>query len=150
MLDTTRTNPSWAWTAGAIVSTVDDVADFHRALLTGRLLPPAEQRELLTTVPAGDGVDYGLGVFKLQMPCGTAWGHDGGTPSHVSTSLMSPDGARQAVMVATRDANTWTEQIADDYSRALLVAFCGEASPATARALADELTAVLPSLRRVR
>jgi D-alanyl-D-alanine carboxypeptidase len=146
ILDTTRMNPSWAWTAGAMVSTVDDLADFHRALFSGRLLRPAQQRELLTTVPAGDGVEYGLGVFKLQMPCGAAWGHNGGTPSHVSTSLMSPDGARQAVLMVTRDANTWTEQIAADHANALLVAFCGETSPPTARALAADLTA----LQRVR
>jgi D-alanyl-D-alanine carboxypeptidase len=85
-------NMSWAWTAGAIVSTLDDVADFHRALLTGELLGADQQRELQTTVPTSIGVDYGLGVYKLQTPCGLAWGHDGATPSAVTTSLMSPDG----------------------------------------------------------
>jgi D-alanyl-D-alanine carboxypeptidase len=149
ILDTTRINPSWAWTAGAIVSTVDDMADFHRALFSGRLLRPAQQRELLTTISAGDGVEYGLGVFRLQMPCGTAWGHNGGMPSHVSWSLISPDGARQAVLMVTRDANTWSEQIAADHANALLIAFCGETSRATARALAADLTAVA-SLQRVR
>jgi D-alanyl-D-alanine carboxypeptidase len=150
ILDTTRINPSFAWTAGAIVSTVDDVADFHRALFSGRLLRPAQQRELLTTVAAASGVEYGLGVFKLQMPCGTAWGHSGGMPSHVSWSLMSPDGARQAVLMVTRDSNTWTEQIAIDHANALLVSFCGETSPVTARALAADLKTALPSLQRVR
>jgi len=90
ILDTTRTNPSWIWTAGAIVSTLDDVADFHRALFSGRLLLPTQQRELLTTVPAGDGMEYGLGVLELQMPCGTAWGHNGAMPGYVTWSLMSP------------------------------------------------------------
>jgi len=150
ILDTTRLNPSWAWTAGAIVSTVDDVADFHRALFTGRLLRPDQQRELQTTVTAGPGFEYGLGVFKLQTPCGTAWGHDGGTPSHVSTSLMSPDGARQMVMMASRDANTWTEQISVEFSNALLTAFCGETSPAAARSLAAALATALPSLQPLR
>src|SRR5262249_8969943 len=40
----TMVSPSMAWTSGAIISTVDDVARFHRALFTGRLLPAAEQR----------------------------------------------------------------------------------------------------------
>jgi D-alanyl-D-alanine carboxypeptidase len=151
VLDTTRSSPSWAWTAGAIISTLDDVADFHRALFSGRLLAPDKQRELQATVPAAPGLDYGLGVFKLQTPCGLAWGHDGGTPSAVSISLSSPDGARQSVMMLTRDANTWTEQIAADYSVALLTAFCGiQPPPATARQVTTDLIAVLPSLRRPR
>jgi D-alanyl-D-alanine carboxypeptidase len=50
ILDTTRLNPSWAWTAGAIISTLDDVADFHRALFAGRLLGPDQQRALARNV----------------------------------------------------------------------------------------------------
>jgi D-alanyl-D-alanine carboxypeptidase len=136
VLDMTRFNPSWAWTAGAIVSTLDDVADFHRALFTGKLLGPDQQRELETTVATGDGPGYGLGVFKLDTPCGTAWGHDGATPAGVSISLTSPEGSRQAVMMLTRDANTWTPQIGDDFGAAILTAFCGQAvAPAAARPL---------------
>jgi D-alanyl-D-alanine carboxypeptidase len=147
LLDTTRTDPSWAWTAGAIVSTLDDVADFHRALFTGRLLGPDQQRELETTVPAGEGVGYGLGVFTLQTPCGPAWGHDGGMPSAVSISLTSPGGARQMVMMVTRDQNAWTDQIKADYASALFTAFCGEAVPAAA---ARPLATTLASLQRLR
>lgn len=117
ILDTTRFDPSWAWTAGAIISTLDDVADFHRALFTGRLLAPDQQRDLQSTVPpeAGSDDEYGLGVQKLQMPCGTAWGHGGATPSHFTISLTSPDGARQAAVMLNREANTLTEQILTDY-----------------------------------
>jgi D-alanyl-D-alanine carboxypeptidase len=151
ILDTTRSSPSWAWTAGAIVSTLDEVADFHRELFTGGLLGPDEQRELQSTVVAGPGLDYGLGVFMLQTPCGPAWGHDGGTPSAVSMSLISPDGSHQAVMLATRDENTWTAQINADFAEAFLTAFCGQAPPAAAvRPLADTLAAGLPSLRSQR
>ena len=145
VLDMTRFDPSWAWTAGAIVSTLDDVADFHRALFTGELLGPEQQRELETTVAAGDGVDYGLGVFKLDTPCGTAWGHDGGTPAGVSISLTSPDGSRQAVMMLTREANTWTPQIGEDYGTAVMTAFCGE--PVAASAARPLATALASHLR---
>jgi D-alanyl-D-alanine carboxypeptidase len=148
ILDTTRTNPSWAWTAGAMVSTLDDVADFHRALFTGRLLGPEQQRELETTVP---GPDYGLGVVRLDTPCGPAWGHDGGVPSAYSISLTSPDGSRQAVLLATREANTWTEQIGTDVSTAVLTAFCGEAPPPAAAAqLAGTMSTAPPSLQPAR
>jgi D-alanyl-D-alanine carboxypeptidase len=149
ILDTTRFNPSWAWTAGAIVSTLDDVADFHRALFAGRLLDPDQQRELQTTVPVAPGLDYGLGVFRMQTPCGPAWGHDGGTPDATSVSLTSPDGARQAVMLLTRSALTWPAQLIDDYVGAMFTAFCGRpAPPAAARSLAATM-ATRPSLQRL-
>ena len=38
--DVTLVSPSYAWTAGAIVSTASDIARFYRALLGGRLLRP--------------------------------------------------------------------------------------------------------------
>jgi D-alanyl-D-alanine carboxypeptidase len=149
IIDTTRFNPSWAWTAGAIVSTLDGVADFHRALFTGGLLAPDQQRDLETTVAAGAGLDYGLGVFRLQTPCGPAWGHNGGTPDAVSFSLTSPHGSRQAVLMVTRSGITWTEQIAADYDQAVVTAFCGRpAPPAAARSLAATM-ATLPSLQRL-
>jgi D-alanyl-D-alanine carboxypeptidase len=151
LLDTTRTNPSWAWTAGAIVSTLDDVADFHRALFTGELLDPDQQRELQTTVPAEPDQDYGLGVSKLQTPCGPAWGHDGSVPGYASISLTSPDGSLQAVMMLTRDANTWTDQIRDDFVSAVLTAFCGQTPSAAALpSLAATMSRTLPSLQRLR
>jgi D-alanyl-D-alanine carboxypeptidase len=134
ILDTTRFNPSAAWTAGAIISTLDDIADFHHALFTGALLRPDQQRELQTTVPGDAGQDVGLGVFKIQTPCGPAWGHGGGTPSHASYSAIAPDGSRQAVVMVTRGgADLWPPQITADFARALVTAFCGQA-PATAAA----------------
>jgi D-alanyl-D-alanine carboxypeptidase len=146
VVDTTRMNPSWAWTAGAIVSTLRDVADFHRALFAGELLDAGQQRELQTTLPIAPDAEYGLGVFKLQTPCGTAWGHDGGTPSAVTTSFTSPDGSRQAVLMVNREGNSWTDRIATDYANALITAFCGE--PPSRAAAARLGAAMLPSLQR--
>ena len=42
--DTTVLSPSWAWSAGAIVSTADDVARFYRALLRGASSRPSSWR----------------------------------------------------------------------------------------------------------
>jgi len=144
VLDTTNENPSWAWTAGAIVSTLDDVADFHLALFTGRLLAPAQQKELETTVPAAPGLRYGLGVFRVQTPCGPAWGHDGGTPNAVSISLTSPDGGHQAAIMVNRDENTWTNAMFTDFASAYLTAYCGRAVSGTqARSLVPATAALL-------
>jgi CubicO group peptidase (beta-lactamase class C family) len=41
LLDITVQCPSWAWAAGALVSTLDDLGRFLGALTGGRLLPPA-------------------------------------------------------------------------------------------------------------
>lgn len=105
--DVTRFSPSYDWTAGAMISTVDDLARFHRALFDGRLLRPAQQRELLTTVKfTGMRTAYGLGVQRLELPCGPGpdaprvdvWETDGGGPGYTSFSLTSVDGERQLVL----------------------------------------------------
>jgi D-alanyl-D-alanine carboxypeptidase len=99
--DVTRFDPSGEWTAGAMVSTAADLARFDAALFGGRLLPPAQQRELLTTV---FDEDYGLGVQRSTIPCGTTnrtvWQTDGGGPGFTSLSMTSADGSRQLVLVA--------------------------------------------------
>jgi D-alanyl-D-alanine carboxypeptidase len=131
-------NPSAAWTAGAMISTVDDVARFYRALLTGRLLPPEQERELLTTIPVDDPGElfaehYGLGIYRVQLPCGTAWGHDGGYPGGFKTyAYTSPDGSRQAVIVYNDfkmseppPAGTGTPAFQREVKKATEIAFCG-------------------------
>ncbi|MDQ8708378.1 serine hydrolase [Streptomyces sp. LHD-70] len=100
--DMTRFSPSYDWTAGAMISTLDDLARFHRALFSGRLLHPAQQRELLTTVDFPDAPAYGLGVQRREVPCdgGTAqaWGSDGAGPGYTSVALTTADGERQLVL----------------------------------------------------
>ncbi|WP_329314828.1 beta-lactamase family protein [Streptomyces sp. NBC_01278] len=103
--DMTRFSPSYDWTAGAMISTVDDLARFHRALFTGRLLRPAQQRELLTTVRFPGQPAYGLGVQRGNVTCGSGpdaervdvWATDGTGPGFMSMSLTTTDNARQLV-----------------------------------------------------
>ncbi|MFJ6699481.1 serine hydrolase domain-containing protein [Streptomyces sp. NPDC091272] len=106
--DMTRFSPSYDWTAGAMISTVDDLARFHRALFTGKLLRPAQQRELVTTVQFPAAPAYGLGVQRMDVSCGTgpdtkqvsAWETDGAGPGFTSVSLSTADGERQLVLAA--------------------------------------------------
>ncbi|GLX09082.1 serine hydrolase domain-containing protein [Microbispora sp. NBRC 16548] len=79
-----RFNPSWAWAAGEMVSTVGDLNRFDSALLSGRLLPAPLMREMLTPVLKSDVFHgpgpyrYGLGVMMVTLPCGvTVYGHGG-------------------------------------------------------------------------
>jgi D-alanyl-D-alanine carboxypeptidase len=93
---------AWAWAAGAIVSTTDDLARFFRALLVGRLLRPDLLAAMQTTVPAG-GQEWGLGLIKTPHRCGRSWGHGGETLGYETTADASPDGKRQAVVAINAD-----------------------------------------------
>ncbi|GAA0918222.1 serine hydrolase domain-containing protein [Streptomyces thermoalcalitolerans] len=94
---------SWASTAGAIVSTTDDLNRFYRALLTGKLIGSAALDEMLRTVPVtvggSDSIDYGLGIYVVDLPgCGRFWGHSGAVFGAGTIALSSRDGKRQLAM----------------------------------------------------
>ncbi|OKI09950.1 hydrolase [Streptomyces sp. CB02923] len=95
--DFTDYNVSWAGTAGALVSTMDDLNRFTRALLSGKLIGPSELRQMKTTVPTGSPImRYGLGLFSLDLPnCGRFWGHNGLVWGSETMALSSEDGQRQ-------------------------------------------------------
>jgi D-alanyl-D-alanine carboxypeptidase len=90
---------SWAWTAGELISTPSDLDTFYRALLGGKVLPPAQLAQMRTTVPMDpaqpDAGGYGLGLFWAPTPCGPVWGHDGGVIGQITVSLHSADAGRQ-------------------------------------------------------
>lgn len=97
---------TWAGTAGALVSTMQDLNDFYRELLGGRLLGPDELRAMKTTVPMreyGPGEEewarYGLGLVAQRMPDGNwYWGHDGIVWGAGTMALSSEDGSRQVAV----------------------------------------------------
>ncbi|WP_314252393.1 serine hydrolase domain-containing protein [Streptomyces kutzneri] len=93
-------NMTWAGTAGALVSTPQDLNTFYRALLGGDLLPRRQLDQMRTTVDVKDEtgavvMHYGLGIYSIDTPCGPAWGHDGGVWGAGTWALSSPDGSRQ-------------------------------------------------------
>jgi D-alanyl-D-alanine carboxypeptidase len=93
------------WAAGAMVSTARDLARFLSALLGGKLLRPQQLRAMETTVPINSGVNsYGLGLIHVVTTCGAAWGHNGIVPGYSSWAISSPDGKRQAVVLASSRA----------------------------------------------
>jgi D-alanyl-D-alanine carboxypeptidase len=87
--DATDWNASWTWTAGIMISTVDDLLAYGRALGSGKgLLSPAQQDEridsLVSEVPPFDqpplkgDFGYGLGLMKEH-----GWiGHGGELPGY--------------------------------------------------------------------
>ena len=80
---------TWAQAAGGIVSSLADLTTWDRALYTGRLLPPRQQRQLESLVSettgkpirrttAADPSGYGLGVQQVfNRQTGTFWAYEG-------------------------------------------------------------------------
>ena len=87
-------NPSWGWTAGGMISTVDDLLVYGRALGTGEgLLPPEQQAERLESFLGDDlppnSLDraYGLGLGREY-----GWlGHTGELPGYNTAVYYSPE-----------------------------------------------------------
>lgn len=98
-IDTSAIDPSWTWAAGGMVSTAEDWQRFQKALMSGRLLPRAQMKQMRTTVPAPEeNGDYGLGLMKVNTPCGPVWGHTGGLPGYSSEIYTDAEGRRSVAV----------------------------------------------------
>jgi D-alanyl-D-alanine carboxypeptidase len=83
-----------------LVSTAPNLARFYQALLSGRLLSPALLKAMtkIDTSPEYPGIGIGLGIWSVETPCGTAWGHEGGIPGYTTFALNDRRGRRSAVV----------------------------------------------------
>ncbi|CAM5356095.1 beta-lactamase [Streptomyces avidinii] len=101
--DSTAWNPSWAWSAGEMISDLQDLRSWAHTLATGTLLTPATQAERLKTTPMnlpGDG--YGLGIFNVQ-----GWiGHNGSIPGYEVLPVYLPEAQATMVIVLNTDVQT--------------------------------------------
>jgi D-alanyl-D-alanine carboxypeptidase len=124
--DVTVSNVQAYGTAGAMVSTLDDLATFTRALIGGKLLPPAQEAELKTTVPTGmPNVNYGLGIMQQTLPCGqTVWFHNGGVLGYFSQWLSNDDGSKQVIEANNEFHLTFGTQGLNDTGTGMNNAFC--------------------------
>jgi D-alanyl-D-alanine carboxypeptidase len=105
--DVTALNPSEAWTAGAVLSTLHDLKIWARALATGTLLTAQMQHERLSGMvpidPQGDS--YGLGIARIYG----LLGHNGAIQGFSTFMLYQPK--RKAIVIvlvnltATPDGN---------------------------------------------
>lgn len=118
----------WAGAAGAIISTSGDLSRFFSAVLGAKLFSQQQLNQMKTTVALPDEFPlkggYGLGLIKLESPCGTVWGHGGDTLGHHSTALASADGRRTAVSDTTAEPSDLEEN--DGATRFTEVAFAAE------------------------
>ncbi|MET8626406.1 serine hydrolase domain-containing protein [Kitasatospora sp. NPDC004669] len=127
--DVTVASVSWANSAGELISTLDDLNRFEKALLGGRLLSEELMREMRTTIPVEVNgqptrLDYGLGLARLQLSCGPVYGHDGGVPGY-SSQLWSSGGRQVAMSVTTRGGQAQQGAQLTAEGGVLEEAFCG-------------------------
>ncbi|MEU1785742.1 serine hydrolase domain-containing protein [Streptomyces sparsogenes] len=121
-IDTAAIDPSWAWAAGAMVSTAQDWQRFLTALMSGELLPKAQMKQMRTTVAAPEeGGGYGLGLMKVNTACGTVWGHTGGLPGY-SSEIYTDAGGHRSVAVLTSTNFGIKEKAAATANKALVEA----------------------------
>ena len=111
--DATDWNASWTWTAGMMISTVDDLLVYGRALGTGKgLLSPEQQDEridsLVSDVPPFDqpplkgDFGYGLGLMKEH-----GWiGHSGVIPGYNTALYYNRE--LDAVLVVETDSDIFS------------------------------------------
>ncbi|WP_232662953.1 serine hydrolase domain-containing protein [Pseudonocardia sp. TRM90224] len=97
-IDVTFSNPSWAWSAGAGISTSDDLANYAEALVGGGLLGPAMQHTRLASIQPVDPADpqsvgYGLALAKF----GPMYGHTGELPGF--NTFVGHDPTRKITVV---------------------------------------------------
>lgn len=82
---------------GGLISNPYDMSVFLRALLSGGLINAASLAEMLTwrTESAPDPeffpIAYGLGIFKVETPEGTAYMHSGDAIGYYANMLYFPD-----------------------------------------------------------
>ncbi len=92
-------DPSVFNSAGAVISTQEDLTSFYQALAAGKVVSQATLGEMEKTVPFGGPLAYGLGLIRYDLSCGgVAWGHDGAVPGYYTETLVTADGRHASVV----------------------------------------------------
>src|SRR5262249_28109979 len=91
--DVTDWNPSPAWTAGAVISTAQDIATYTKALVAGGLLDAKTQQLRLDSIQPidpsnSDGAGYGLGLAQIRPHL---LGHTGKIAGYDAVTGYDPD-----------------------------------------------------------
>jgi D-alanyl-D-alanine carboxypeptidase len=114
---------SWPYSAGALISSVMDMAKWDAALDTDKLLPRSRLEQMWTPYKLNDGstVDYvGLGWgINTKPPCGRELSHFGQTPGFVAGFARWTDQRLTVIVLANREeVASW--EIVDGISRRYL------------------------------
>jgi D-alanyl-D-alanine carboxypeptidase len=79
LIDVSSSNLSTEWTAGGLMATARNLAEFTRALRDGEIVGEAAMQRMLTFTPADEpGEEAGQGLFRETLENGSLIGYDGG------------------------------------------------------------------------
>lgn len=98
---------TWPFSAGAVVSTVDDLLKFDLAIEEHRLLKSQNQDQmwLPTTLTDGKKSGYGLGWTIRNLSGRLAVGHNGGIPGFSSDFIRIPKERVSVIVLANLEGN---------------------------------------------
>lgn len=107
-VDITEANPTFQWAAAEMISNAPDLDRFLTALMSGRLLPPAQTALLfdIPDVPLYDGDDdpandqdayLGYGLARLPVGGVEFWGKGGDRPGYNNGMAATRDLTRRVV-----------------------------------------------------
>lgn len=97
--DVSLSNPTIAWAAGAMISTIADLRVWVDALVSGAMLSPEMQAQRLTIGPLATApiqVGYGMGILEI----GGLLGHNGGILGYGSWMVQDPASRATIVLVS--------------------------------------------------
>lgn len=119
--DVTATNPSYAWTAGAIVSTPWDLLKFEDAMFASdTLLNAGTKNKWLTFVSADihvgwEPMQYGVGgLMQAERGYGSARGHGGAFPGYKTLIYYFGDQKTSFVLASNTWDQEWEEVMLDE------------------------------------
>ncbi|MEU2736445.1 serine hydrolase domain-containing protein [Streptomyces sp. NPDC007095] len=140
LVDSTEQTVSWAQSAGAIISSTQDLDTFFSALMRGQLMSAAQltQMQQWTTVNSTQG--YGLGLRRRDLSCGiSVYGHTGTVQGYYTYAFASKDGKRSVTALANTSNNV---NVLNTMARTLESAFCGKSTTAKLRGATSSATTV--------
>lgn len=116
--------------AGALVSTVDDLWRWNRALHGGKLLSEASYARMVTPegAAAGEGIDYGFGVQTRRLRGRRSIEHGGGIHGFGALLLYLPES--EISLVVLRNANGNGGEATDMLARRVAAFALGDPYPA--------------------
>jgi D-alanyl-D-alanine carboxypeptidase len=114
---------------GGLVGKADEVGRFFRALMRGRLLPPAQLDEMMKTVPRREPgseeesqTRYGLGLEWNPLSCGGGyWFHNGDSLGIANRLGVTPNGKRSVVVALSTETLDESRELAKDAAAAQLI-----------------------------
>jgi len=97
---------TWGWSAGDLVSTLDDLEKWNRALTHGRIVSSASYSAMTTPARVGVGEsDYGLGLFVDSVQDQPRIGHTGGSFGFTTANEFFPKQNVHIIALTNLNAN---------------------------------------------